>query len=190
MKGFVSLLFLLALATLLTTTLTLHPPTIQHPPELDILFLRRTEMENGIDSIIHDEMNRGLILNLPAEEIKTLVNGKILQYVNQFPNEHDEPLTYSNGMGILPFTSYSNLLTTPLTPLSLEILNSHSHVIVLPLSETLRYGEYSYTGGPAATGIVVTMIHSDSYQTLFAIPSGYHACGTNLIPTIDCTKGN
>jgi hypothetical protein len=187
MRGFASLLFLLALSTLLFTlrAVDYSPPFIH--PAFDTLFLRRTEMENGVDSLIREELHAGLVLKLPPQTIQTKINERIIEYLDEFPSRHGEPIEYSSGMGPLIYTNYSSLLLNPLIPLNTTLLNAHSHVLVLPVSETIRYGEYSYTGGVNGTGVLTTVLTEGNHQTLFALPLGYRACATTLTKEWPCT---
>ena len=66
------------------------------------------------------------------------------------------------------------------------LLNQNSHVLLLPLDETQRYGEYTYTGGLLGTEILLIEWKTNEAKILFALPSGYRTCVTTLMPTIAC----
>ena len=186
MRGFVSILFLIALSSL---TLALHQsPTPLHAPHpaFDTLFLRRTEMENGVDTLIRDELFEGLVLKLPPETIRTRINTRLHAYLADFPARHGEPIQYEEGIGTLVYTQYSSLLLNPILPTNPFVLDAHSHVLVLPVTEKIEYGEYSYTGGTNGTGILVDVMQEGNYRTLFALPSGYRVCATNLLKEWPC----
>jgi hypothetical protein len=186
MRGFASLLFLLTLSTLLFTIQQPHPYASTIHPAFDTLFLRRTEMENGIDTLIREELYAGLLLKLPPTIIKNKINQRIIAYLQDFPARHGEPIEYSAGVGILPYTNYHSLLLNPITPLHPSLLDDHSHVLVLPVTENVEYGEYTYTGGVNGTGVLVDILTNENHQTLFALPPGYRVCATNLMKEWPC----
>ena len=186
MRGFASLLFLLALSTLLFTIQQAHPYTSTIHPAFDSLFLRRTEMENGIDELIREELYAGLLLKHPPNIIKSTINQRIIQYLQDFPARHGEPIDYSTGIGPLTYTNYHSLLLTPPVPLQSTWMDAHSHVLVLPVTENVEYGEYTYTGGVNGTGVLVNILTNGNHQTLFAIPPGYRVCATTLVKEWPC----
>lgn len=186
MKGFASLLFLLALSTLLFTIQLSHPRASTAHPAFDTLFLRRTEMENGVDRIIREELYAGLLLKQPPNTIKSKINQRITTYLQEFPSRHGEPVEYSSGIGILLYTNYHSLLLNPPIPLQSALLDVHSHMLVLPVAENVEYGEYTYTGGLNGTGVLVNILTNGNHQTLFAIPPGYRVCATNLVKEWPC----
>lgn len=186
MKGFASLIFLLGISTLIFTLSQAHPRISTTHPAFDTLFLRRTEMENGVDALIREELYAGLVLKQNPNVIKNKINQRIVEYLTDFPTRHGEPIHYSSGMGILAYTNYHSLLLKPLTPLTTNQLDTHSHVLVLPVSQTIEYGEYTYTGGMDGTGVLASIFTSENHQTLFAIPPGYRSCATNLVKEWNC----
>lgn len=156
----------------------------------DGLLLRRTEMENGVDVIVREGLQEGLIGQLPPETIKNAINSKIIHYLNAFPANHHEPITYENGFGHLTQQSYLSLLLQPLEKeLSLASLNHHSHVLVLPVSQTARYGEYTYTGGLTGTRILIQKMSADNHATFFALPTGYRVCSMTGVTEFPCEIG-
>lgn len=186
MKGFASLVFLLALSTLLFTIQQSTPSTSTTHPAFDSLFLRRTEMENGVDVLIREELYEGLLLKLPPNTIKNQINQRIITYLQEFPARHGEPITYTSGVGILIYTNYNALLLNPPIPLATPLLNTHSHVLVLPVTENVEYGEYTYTGGVNGTGVLMSILTNENHQTLFALPPNYRVCATNLVKEWPC----
>jgi hypothetical protein len=186
-KGFASILFLLGIAALLASIAVLHHPLLHESTATPALFLRRTEMENHVDAIIREELRQGLLKKLSAGAIQTLINQRIIEYLNAFPSLRKEPITYHPGFGSLLHTQYSSLLITQeWEPLTLLQLNQNSHVLILPITGNARYGEYSYTGGVNATSILINRLHAQNEHTLFALPSGYRACATTIHPAWEC----
>lgn len=186
MKGFASLLFLLALSTLLLTIHQSTPYASTTHPAFDSLFLRRTEMENGVDTIIRDELHAGLLLKHTPNVIKNNINQRIAEYLHDFPARHGEPIAYEAGIGTLSYTNYHALLLNPLTPTYPTLIDAHSHVMVLPITQTIEYGEYTYTGGTNGAGVLATILTHENYQTLFALPPGYRVCATNVVKEWPC----
>ncbi|MEK6902615.1 MAG: hypothetical protein AABX02_03445 [archaeon] len=187
MRGFASILFLMMMVGLLVT-LALPLEGIQTDRRVnDVLLLRRTEMEKGIDQIVREGLQEGLITQLPSETIRTHINQKIIDYLNAFPAQHDEPIAYEMGFGHLTHQSYLTLLLLPVEkPLTLIQLNQNSHVLVLPVSQTIRYGEYAYTGGEFGTSILSVRMHANEHRTLFVLPSGYRICGMTGKKELPC----
>lgn len=190
MRGFASILFLTILAELLVA-LAIPIETNQTNRSIDgLLLLRRTEMENGIDEIVREKLQVGLLTQQPPELIKNEINKSIIDYVNGFSNNHTEPITYQTGFRHLTQQSYLSLVLQPVEkPLTLTQLNQNSHVLILPLSQTIRYGEYAYTGGLAGTSIASVHLNANEHQTLFAIPSGYRICGITGNTKLSCIAG-
>lgn len=178
-RGFVSFLFFFLAAPLLLLTLAGHSfsPSLDTP---SLLSLRRLEMETNIDTIIRDELFAGARTSLPASTIQLRINTAILNYLTRFPSAHPDSLTYSTGFSTLSQTNYLSLLSSPQRPPTLLELQSASHVLILPLSQTERYAEYSYTGGAFGTTILHSRLRARDANTLFALPSGYHACVTSF----------
>ncbi len=190
MRGFASILFLIVLVELLVA-LALPIQGMHHNREIDdVLLLRRTEMENGIDTIVREGLHAGLLAQQPPELIKNEINIRIIEYVNGFSARHEEPITYAIGFGHLTQQSYLTLLLQPLqNPLTLNQLNQNTHVLVLPISQTIRYGEYAYTGGTFGTEILSVHLNANDHRTLFALPSGYRVCGMTGKIELPCVTG-
>lgn len=187
-KGFASLVFLMVLAQLLVATQGVHAPTNPSIPDR-ALELRRTEIEHALDAIIRTGLHRGVVLHQPPQTIQSYINLEIGMYLDEVRASEGNPFTYELGFATLEQTNYLSLLASPLTPFTLEQLNAASHVLVLPISQTQEYGEYSYTGGAFGTHIFVLRIHAGEQRTLVALPSGYHACATTFQPNLPCVNG-
>ncbi|MFH0970245.1 MAG: hypothetical protein V1776_02175 [Candidatus Diapherotrites archaeon] len=186
MRGYVSLLLLLTLSMLLATLHATQGNTTPYEGEEPILFLRRTEMENGIDLIIHQTLHEGLILQQEPNTIQTRIHERILTYATTFSTQHGEPITYRIGMGNLTHTQYLSLLDQILFPTTITSLNENSHVLILPLTGNARYGEYSYTGGAGGNQIFQIQLETQNHQTIVVIPSGYRACVTTFSTKWEC----
>jgi hypothetical protein len=187
-RGFASFLFFFLAAPLLL--LALAWPSLSHssdsPPSL--LSLRRLELETDVDTIIRDELFAGARTTLPAATIQLRINQAIMNYLTLFPSAHSDSIEYSTGFSSLSQTNYLSLLSAPLRPPTLVELQSSSHVLILPLSQTQRYVEYSYTGGAFGTSILHMRLRARDSNTLFALPTGYHACVTSFQKEWPCVE--
>lgn len=186
-KGFVSFLFFLVLVPIIA----LSSPFIFQPPDdsaLRHLSLHRLEMEMNVDSLIREELYAGLRANLLPETIKLKINQRVLDYLTQFPSAHDDSFTYETGFSALNQTNYLSLFFSPQIPANLIQFHAASHVLVLPVSQTERYGEYSYTGSIFGSSVLHTRIRSRDVNTLFALPIGYRVCTTTFQKNWPCLE--
>lgn len=188
-RGFVSFLFFFVLAPLVLLALAWPSPSISDDSFARVLSLRRLEMETNIDTIIRGELFAGLRSNFSSDVIQANINTHILDYLSRFPSWHDDALFYDTGFSALAQTNYLSLFSSPLTPPTFVELQSSSHVLVLPVSQTERYAEYSYTGGLFATNILHTRLRARDVNTLFALPIGYHICVTSFQKDWPCVEG-
>ncbi len=179
-KGFVSFLFLMGAASVLV--LSSAWPMIAYPSSTGIFFLssHRLQLEQNVDGLIQEELYLGLLAQLSAEELKSRVNQKIVEYFSRVSARTNEGVSFSPGFSALSVPSYLSLLSQPLRPVSLFQLNQNSHVLILPVSQVAKYAEYSYTGGVFASDVVHVRMFSSDGNTLFALPLGYRSCVTTF----------
>lgn len=187
-RGFVSFLFLLALAPIVLLSQGWPSPSSPDDFSLRILSLRRLEIETNIDTIIRDELFAGARTTIPPDVIQANVNARIIDYFQQFSSVHRDSIHYSSGFSLLTQTNYLSLFSQPLLPLSFFQLQSSSHVLVLPVSQTERYAEYSYTGGPFGASVLHSRLHAHDANTLFALPPGYRVCVTSFQKDWPCVE--
>lgn len=184
-KGFVSFLFFLILVPLIALSFQSFSSQLDDSAPRH-LSLRRLEMETNIDALIREELYTGLRANLPPETIKLKINQRVLDYLSSFSATHRDSFTYETVFSPLTQTNYLSLFFSPQVPANLIQFHSASHVLVLPVSQTERYGEYSYTGGVFGSSVLHTRIHSRDANTLFALPIGYHICTTTFQKNWSC----
>ena len=178
-KGFVSFFFFLLLAPIIALSSSWPVPAFDDAVIRHLSF-RRFEMETNVDAIIRGELHAGLLANLPPETIKVNINQRVLDYLSSVEVAHDDSFHYETGFSVLAQTNYLSLFFSPQTPANLLSFHSASHVLVLPVSQVERYGEYSYTGGLFGTNVLHTRIRSRDANTLFALPIGYRICTTTF----------
>ena len=188
-KGFVSFLFLLSVAALWVGVSTPVLMGVDENPSIRLMSLRRLELETNVDAIIREELYVGILAQLPPEVIESNIHVKLLNYLEHFSELHDDTLTYEFGFSLLTQPNYLSLLSQPFVPASLEQLNLHAHVIVLPISQTIKYGEYVYTGGIFGTNVVGMKISSLHGETLFVLPINYRICVTTVQKNWPCFVG-
>ncbi len=186
-KGFVSFLFFLVLVPIIALS---SPSIFQSPDDSSLrhLSLRRLEMELNVDALIREELHAGLRANLPPETIKLNINRRILDYLSAFSSLHGDSFTYETGFSTLTQTNYLSLFFSPQIPANLIQFHSASHVLVLPVSQTERYGEYSYTGSVLGVSVLHTRIRSRDANTLFALPIHYRICTTTFQKDWPCLE--
>ncbi len=187
MKGFASIILLAGVAGLLVASASLPRISLDAlGDEVNTTQYWRTQLENDVDRIIREGLHAGVIAQLEPNTIKNIINARILEYVNTLPQQEETGIVFSSGISRLENVSYLSLLHQPLFPATLTELNQQSHVLILPLIGSTRYGEYTYTGGENGTRIVHVRMKTPHAETLFAIPSGYRACVTTLLPDWPC----
>ncbi len=187
-KGFVSFLFFLLLVPIIVLSSAWPSPSFDDS-SIRHLSLRRLEMETNVDAIVRDELYTCLRANLPSETIKMKINQRVLDYLSSIEAAHDDSFSYETGFSTLAQTNYLSLFFSPQKPANLLSFHSVSHVLVLPVSQVERYGEYSYTGGLFGTSILHTRIRSRDANTLFAFPIGYRICTTTFQKDWPCVEG-
>ena len=106
------------------------------------------------------------------------------QYIQE--NQSTQPITIQIGFGTHQTTNYFSLLDNPLTAATVEMLNANSHVLILPINPTQRYGEYTYTGGNVGSSIFIARIETKNAQTLTALPAGYRICASTALGVLPC----
>ncbi len=188
-RGFASYLFILGIATILAlNTAFPHAPPSSHPIEMRRMATHRLLLENGIDSIIVETLREGLVLKEEPETIRTRIHQKILDFISIYPTQTNEPISFTMGFVALEGTNYFSIFDedAPPLPLTLSHLNTNAHVLVLPLEENARYGEYTYTGGSGGNEIPVITITAPPHSTLWTLPSGYHVCVFSLTGEVPC----
>lgn len=189
MRGFVSVLFILLVseALVLVGTLENFSPTQSNSTGVvEVLGLKRLELENATDEIIREELFVGLVQKLPRETIQENINGRLIQHLTQWTAQQDEALSYEAGFATLEQTNYLSLLRGELKPLTLDSLTRHTHVLVLPIDAETQYGEYAYTGGLNGTSILVMRMRAPGSKTIFALPSGHRTCASTIVPVLPC----
>jgi|GEM_PF-6927545 len=179
LRGFVSFLFFMLVTPLLLLVIPSPSLDLASTSAPRILSLRRAEMELNVDAIIREELFSYAHSNLPEDTIKLRINVRVLDYLSQFSRSHEDVFSES-GFSTLYQPNYLSLLSTPLTPPSLLELQSSSHVLVLPVSQTERYLEYSYTGGLSASRVLNARLRVLDSNSLFALPVGYCVCVTSF----------
>ena len=193
MRGFVSYVFLILVASIGVSQYALQ--STQREPslkagEIESLVAMRSQLEQGMDRIIAEELRAGMQLHLPSEQIKNRINHALTQYLQEQQTWHTLfPMRMQAGIAGMQTTNYLSLTQEPLQLLSTEALNAHSHVLVLPLNQTQEYGEYTYTGGAFGTNILLAKLTTENSATIAALPSGYRICVLDAIGEIPCATG-
>lgn len=193
MRGFVSVLFLLLVSEALVLVGTLEhaaPMNGDSTGVVEVLGLKRLELENAADELIREELFVGLVLKLPRETIQENINAHLIQYLTQWAGEQDSSIAYEMGFAALEQTNYLSLLRGELKPLNMDTLARNTHVLVLPIDAENSYGEYAYTGGANGTNILVMRMRTQGRETLFALPNGHRTCASTLIPILPCAVGH
>lgn len=192
MRGFVSFVLLVLIASVGVSQYALqstHHTPITKGMEIQTLAANRSQLEQGMDRIISEELRTGMQQQLPSEQIKTHINSALALYLYEEQQQILLPMRMQAGFAAMQTTQYLSLAQAPLQPLSTQTLNAYSHVFVLPLNQTQQYGEYTYTGGAFGTNILLAKLTTEESTTIAALPSGYRICVLDTIGEVPCAVG-
>ncbi len=192
MRGFVSYFFLVLVASVTVGQYALQnqasgtSETTHFASETNALAFERSALEQGMDRTIAEKLQEGMLLHFTSAQIQTHINQALLHYLQTHASERQTPMQLEIGFSTIQTTNYFSLLDAPLQELSLQEMNTNSHVFVLPINQTQQYGEYTYTGGAFGTHILITKISGIKTTTLAALPSGYRICVLSASGEIPC----
>ncbi|QQR92625.1 MAG: hypothetical protein IPJ89_00055 [Candidatus Iainarchaeum archaeon] len=189
MRGFISYLFLILLASISVSQYALqraHGNYNTPSMELQSLAFKRSELEQGMDRIIAEKLREGMLLHLTSEQIKPHINQALFTYLHAQSNAEMDPIQMEVGFAHMQTTNYLSLAQVPVQPLSEQQLNTLTHVFVLPINPEEQYGEYTYTGGAFGTTILIAQLTSHHGKTIAALPSGYRICVIDILGEIPC----
>ena len=187
MKGFASFVFfILVSGTLISLTHIQNNTHFSKQTEIRKIALHRTNMENAIEKIVKEELQKELLLNSNPEKIKNNINQQISWFLEEYSEGVGEPITINHQFGELQTSYYLSLLFSNINEsFRVEKLNENTHLLLLPIEENITYGEYTYSGGNFGTSILWSHIKGKNSETIFAIPSGFRVCST-ILQTVPC----
>jgi hypothetical protein len=182
MRGFASFVFFIMVSGILLGLAQMqNNDYFSKQTEARKIALHRTSMENAVEKMIKRELQKELESHSNPEEIKNKINRQIIWFLEEYSTEAEKPVTIYHQFGELQTPHYLSLLFSNINePVSIEKLNENTHVLLLPIEENITYGEYTYTGGSFGTSILWSRIKGINSETIFAIPSGFRICSTNL----------
>ena len=119
----------------------------------------RTAIENNTDAMVRESLQQAIMLNIPQEELKLFVNGKLAGLFAATEGEYNSEIkvrfTTSDGM-----------------PLP-EFLNENSTALIVSVKGKTVLAEYDFTGGLQRNCFVEAEIAGERTKTVFRLPPGY-----------------
>ncbi len=130
----------------------------------------RTVIENNTDAMVRESLQQAILLNIPQEELKLFVNGKLVLLFAETEKEYNSKIKVQ----FKGYDAETKMQFTTSDGLQFEdFLNNNSTALIVSIKGKTVLAEYDFTGGLQRNNFIEAEIAGDNTKTVFRLPPGY-----------------